>query len=60
VRLSAVDYRDLLTHLAGDHSFEKKKVGSNEFNERFVVGRELIDWQSRDAEREVSYSFREY
>ena len=60
LRLSPTDYRGLLDHLTADHRYEKKKFGTNEFYERFVVGKELISWQAHDATHEFWFSYTEY
>jgi hypothetical protein len=60
LRLSPTDYRGLLDHLTADHRYEKEKFGTNEFYERFVVGKELISWQAHDVTHEFWFSYTEY
>lgn len=61
LRLSEGDYRALIAKLSADRGFEKKEFASNQYYERFVVGKEIVSWQPRDAStHEFWYSYTQY
>lgn len=61
LRLSEADYRGLIAQLSGDRSFQKKETASGPFYDRFVLGKEIVSYQPRDAStHEFWYSYTQY
>lgn len=49
LRLSEADYRGLIAQLSTDRSFQEKESASGPVYDRFVIGKEIVSWQPRNA-----------